>query len=172
MYQQGYIPSQNQSPPQKSLNKRLIFIIAASVILIATATFLIINYIDNKKAAPSASSIVHSFVSYGFPVDNIVIYDSTTDPNQLLGRPDGYLSKASFADTKLDQIGSDPVGGTVEVFDSASAAKSRLDYVSVFDGTIFGSYCYLNGKVLLRLDYDLTPEQKKQYEDTLDEILK
>jgi len=32
-----------------------------------------------------------------------VVFTAATDPNDLLGRPNGYVSKASFTDTRIDQ---------------------------------------------------------------------
>ena len=122
----------------------------------------------------TAEEIVNEFKNEGLDIGNVIVYDETTDPNNKLGRPNQYTSKASFADSRLTQEdfeGADPVGGTVEVFNNAADAKTRYDYIySVAHGTMFEQYMYLFNNVLLRLDFELTPTQASEYEKVLKSI--
>lgn len=128
---------------------------------------------EKQPDAPDAEAVVNALIDAGIPVDNITVYTAENDPNELLGRPNQYTSKVNFADTRLDQSGDDPVGGSVEVFANEEDAKNRYDYV---DGigekmSLFAQYLYLTGPVLLRLDKSLTPDQAKEYQDAFDKFL-
>ena len=109
-----------------------------------------------------------------------VVFTAATDPNDLLGRPNGYISKASFTDTRIDQAtleglepGSIDFGGTVEVFEDEDAATKRMEYIQAVLGsdTPFGTeYDYVRGPVLLRVIGTLTTDQAAAYEAALDAI--
>lgn len=128
----------------------------------------------NQPAAPDVRAIIQRFIDADLPVGRVVVYDASTDPNSMLGRPKSYTAKASFADTRISQTDDEeiPRGGTIEIFANSADAKSRYDYVSAFDGSIFGSYQYLHDTALLRIGYDLTPEQADAYDKVLIEAIK
>jgi hypothetical protein len=121
----------------------------------------------------SAGSLVGLFQANGLPVGKFQVYNASTDPNKLLGRPGLYTSKANFVDTRIDQSGfagektiDTEQGGSVEVFASEEDAKQRADYVrSITRGSaLFAEYSYLRDRVFLRLSKELTPKQAKAYE--------
>lgn len=117
----------------------------------------------------TSKEITQLLVDIGFPIENIIDYTAETDPNSLLGRPGAYVSKNNFADIRLEQPGytsDDPVGGTIEVFEKASDAKERYNYLTSMTSSpgIFFQYSYLYKNVYLRLDGALTPEQAEEYE--------
>lgn len=130
--------------------------------------------VKEKLINKTAEEIVKEFINEGLDIGDVIVYDETTDPNNKLGRPNQYISKASFADSRLaqeDYDGADPVGGTVEVFNNSADAKTRYDYIySVAHGTMFEQYMYLFNNVLLRLDFELTPTQASEYEKVLKSI--
>ncbi len=109
-----------------------------------------------------------------------VVFTAETDPNDLLGRPNGYVSKASFTDTRIDQEtltgfeeGDVDFGGSVEVFEDEDAATKRMEYIQAVLGsdTPFGTeYDYVRGPVLLRVIGTLTPDQAAAYETALGAI--
>jgi len=109
-----------------------------------------------------------------------VVFTPATDPNDLLGRPNGYTSKASFNDTRIDpetlgglDEGDVDFGGSVEVFASEDAARKRMDYIQAVLGSDspFGAeYDYVRGGVLLRVTGTLTPDQAAAYEAALSGI--
>ena len=118
-------------------------------------------------------SLVGLFQANGLPVGKFQVYNASTDPNKLLGRPGFYTSKSNFIDTRIDQSGfagektiDTEQGGSVEVFASEGDAKQRADYVrSITRGSaLFAEYSYLRDRVFLRLSKELTPKQAKAYE--------
>jgi hypothetical protein len=97
---------------------------------------------------------------------------ASTDPNNLLGRPGGYTSKADWTDSRSKPKLDDEVqrGGSVEVYDDPAAAEERAKYIAdtLKAAKIFGTeYHYLNGGVLLRVSGALTPDQAAEYEAAL-----
>ena len=61
-----------------------------------------------------------------------VVYTPDNDPNHLLGRPNGYTSKVSFTDSRVDPKllqGQRPdaldAGGSIEVYPDAGGAQLR-----------------------------------------------
>jgi hypothetical protein len=106
-----------------------------------------------------------------------IVYSAQTDPNQLLGTPNLYVSKAAFTDTRIDpaqaketEIGSVELGGSVEVFLDEADARARKQYIdeTIADLPIdVSEYSYVRGPVLLRLSRRLTPEQAAEYESAL-----
>ena len=123
--------------------------------------------------SPSAMQIVTELKKAGLPIGKTIEYDEKTDPNDLLGRPGKYTQKVNWADLRLRPPSSDPYSsGTIEVFDSTDDATSRKEYIEAL-GQAFsdGWYTFLQGDYLLRVSYDLTPEQAAVYEKALQEIL-
>ena len=120
-----------------------------------------------------AGSLVGLFQANGLPVGKFQVYNASTDPNKLLGRPGFYTSKSNFIDTRIDQSGfagektiDTEQGGSVEVFASEGDAKQRADYVRPITrgSALFAEYSYLRDRVFLRLSKELTPKQAKAYE--------
>jgi len=116
----------------------------------------------------AAEEIVNAFKDAGFPIDNVLVYDEETDPNALLGRPNQYISKVNFADTRIEQWDDEenPVGGSVEVFENTADAEARYEYINALSSSssMFVQYLYLYKNVFLRIDKDLTPDQAAAYE--------
>jgi hypothetical protein len=107
-----------------------------------------------------------------------IVYTAQTDPNQLLGTPHSYTSKAAFTDSRINpaeandtEIGSIELGGSVEVFANDADARARKDYLDqiVKDLPIdVSEYSYLHGPILLRVSRRLTPTQATEYQAALD----
>jgi hypothetical protein len=127
----------------------------------------------------TAAQVVDGLKAAGLPITKVTVYTAETDPNDLLGRPNGYTSKAAFSDGRLkgDDVrgveeGSVTLGGGVEVFATEAEARKRMQYIqSVLEAMeMLGTeYDYVEGPVLLRLSQLLTPEQAKQYARALAE---
>lgn len=114
----------------------------------------------------SAEEIISEFKDAGFPLGKILVYNEETDPNSLLGRPNQYTSKISFEDSRYEQFeGADPVGGTIEVFNNASDATSRYEYIDSLSksSSLFAQYIYQYQNVLLRVSGKLTPSHANIY---------
>lgn len=132
---------------------------------------------QEQQKPHDAKAIIEALKEAGLPIGEIEAYTAETDPNELLGRPGQYVSKANFVDTRIkEEVGENVEvenGGSVEVFANEEDAKRRFDYVSeIAKSGLFSEYDYLHGTVLLRLSHKLTPDQAKEYEQKLAEILK
>ena len=98
----------------------------------------------------------------------VVAITEDNDPNDLIGRPTGYVSAAVIYDegAECDELGSD-CGATVEVWRSAEEAQDRSDYIQgILEASpILGTeYNYLDGAVLLRVSGELKPSVASEYE--------
>ena len=109
----------------------------------------------------------------GFPISSINDYTDKTDPNGLLGRPGEYTSKVNWADTRVEQydVDDDPLGGTIEVFSSKNDMESRKQYLEMM---AVNEYIYEspNGLALMRINYNIVPDDAKQYENAFYEFCK
>lgn len=122
----------------------------------------------------TAEEFVKKIVEAGFPIKNIIVYTEETDPNNQLGRPNGYISKANFADDRCEQYdATDPEGGNFEVFKNVEDCTDRKEYLeSVYKAnSIFRMYMYQFDNVLFRLSRELTPSQAAEYEIAVISIL-
>lgn len=98
-----------------------------------------------------------------------ITYTAATDPNNLLGRPNGYASKTAFRDSLVPRtygadrsLGSVDVGGSVEYYSTSAGARRRADYIQGLQARspMLGTeYDYLDGAALLRVSGGLTPAQ-------------
>ena len=101
------------------------------------------------------------------------VYNAETDPNHLLGEPNGYTSEATFTDNRISPAdtagvrpGSIQKGGSVEVFADASSAtirRQRLGQLERNASLPAGEYTFTNGPALLRVSGRLTPAQAAEY---------
>lgn len=129
---------------------------------------------EDDRQPPSARSVVQGLKSDGLPVGKVVVFNASSDPNDLLGRPNQYIGKAVFRDRRAedDQLAelNASEGGTVEVFDDEEAARARFEYVEAIgkSGGPFAEYDYIDGRVVLRVSADLTPSQAAEYEAALE----
>ncbi|MFF1608866.1 hypothetical protein ACFVYA_13895 [Amycolatopsis sp. NPDC058278] len=103
-------------------------------------------------------------------------YTAEDDPNHLLGRPNGYISKTAFSDSRVkaddvEYLDEDAVerGGSVEVYTDEAGAKARMDFIqSIAKGMpAVGEYDYVKNGVLVRVSRFLTPDQAKAYQAAL-----
>ncbi|MEV4246937.1 hypothetical protein AB0J63_26430 [Streptosporangium canum] len=127
-----------------------------------------------------AAGVVKALTQKGLPVTLTVTYTADNDPNKLLGRPNGYASKASFTDKRVDiskvigKEGDVELGGSIEVFEDAGQAEQRADYIQEIGKNMpmLGEYDYVAGPVLVRVSKELTPDQAAGFEAALGEIVK
>ena len=124
-------------------------------------------------STPTAAQVVARFTSAHLPVVNVITYTATSDPNNLLGRPNEYTSKTSWSDTRIPasetvglQDGDTQFGGSVEVFPNVADAQARENYIqSVLKSmpALGTEYDYIVGDALIRVSGLLTPAQAAQY---------
>jgi hypothetical protein len=119
--------------------------------------------------ADTADVVLSAFRSAGIPISDIWVITAEDDPNELLGRPNQYIAKVSWKDTRITTSGEPGLdtGGTLEIFSNADDMQARKQYLeAVTKGIAFlAEYAYGNGTMLLRLSHELTPDQAKGYED-------
>lgn len=140
---------------------------------------------STKKEKPLTSDqIVQKMKDdYSLPITQELTYTEETDENGLLGRPDQYTSKTSWNDENdVDEVqmcndypDDDYRDCTVEVFENKSDARERQEYIeSVWeDGGLLhqDQYIYRAGTALLRVTYQITPDQAAAYEKAFYEIM-
>ena len=98
----------------------------------------------------------------------VVDITEDNDPNDLIGRPNGYVGGAVFYDSRLacDDLSVD-CGATLEEWPDEAAAQERSDYIQglLAETPAFGSeYHYLVDGFLLRVNGDLKPSEAEAYE--------
>lgn len=156
----------------KKISMRLICIVfAVMMALSVSACSNNTNSVENKPK--TASELTEALKNAGLPIDNIIVYDEKSDVNELLGRPNQYISKVNFADTTVEQTDKEnPIGGTIETFNNAADLKSRKDYIEKVtkDSPLLEQYIYVNGNYLLRVDSGVTPEDAKKYESEFSKL--
>lgn len=119
-------------------------------------------------AAKDAGQIVATLAAKDSHLKATITYTAATDPNHLLGRPNGYASKASFSDDQLSagdlagtQVGDVNQGGSIEMYATNSGASKRAAYIQSIVGSVtaLDEYDYVAGPALLRIAQNLTPDQ-------------
>ena len=150
---------------------------AATTAAAAGTTAAPAAHTTTPPAAADAAGVVARLKAARLPIGAVIVYTAATDPNHLLGRPGGYLSKAGFADTRIDpkdakddSQGAVDLGGDIEVFAAAAGANARADYIrkAMAAMPMLGTqYEYVSGPVLLRLSQVLTPDQAAAYKKAL-----
>lgn len=131
------------------------------------------HFVITVSKSLTAQEIANNLKEDGLPIGNLIVYTAETDDNQLLGRPNQYISRVRFADNTVDQSDSDdPVGGSIETFNNVSDLEVRKEYCEAISKSIpmFAQYYYVNGNYLLRIDNAVTPENAKKYEEAFAKI--
>lgn len=129
-----------------------------------------------KPASMDAEQVVKALTGSVASAKPATVYTAESDPNKLLGRPGGYVSKADLTDDRAKpKLEEDAVqqGGSVEIFEDPSEAEDRAKYIAdtLKAAKIFGTeYHYVNGGILLRVSGALTPDQAAEYEAALKKL--
>lgn len=132
-----------------------------------------------STSPPRTAEDVTKYLSTRVPTSKLTkAYNAEDDPNRLLGRPNGYLSKTAFSDSRVRNVQTYPPdaierGGSVEVFADEAGATARRTYIKQIAkaAPILGTeYQYQVGPVLLRVSKKLTPNQAQEYEAALTDL--
>lgn len=124
----------------------------------------------------SAEDYINALKETGLPIGRITVWDEKTDLNGLLGRPNQYIAKADFEDTRLEQFSTNLNGGTVEVFANEQDCEARYSYLEAMSDPSLGvigvnEYMYKGERVILRVSFDFTPSEAKEYEDAFNSLI-
>lgn len=96
-------------------------------------------------------------------VTQVVEITEDNDPNDLIGRPNGYSEAVVIYDSRVacDDLGSD-CGATLEVWPTGDAAQQRSEYILeiLSSSPAFGSeYHTVRENYLLRVTGDIVPSE-------------
>jgi len=107
------------------------------------------------------------------PITGTATVTAASDPSHLLGRPNGYSSKVTFIDTRVDkssvadpEAGSVDLGGAIECYDNPADAARRAAYIQQVEKAyplVGTEYTYLVGSAVIRISSALTPTQAAAY---------
>lgn len=131
---------------------------------------------QGRQVTQEAGDVLERIEAAGLPVEQPKVHSRDTDPDHLLGEPDGYRSKLSFEDGRVDGglvVDNDPgsvaLGGVIEVFGSARDARERaIQLQRDAEGIPTRSErAYVLRGVLLRLSPYLNERQAEQYRRAL-----
>jgi hypothetical protein len=112
----------------------------------------------------------------GVPLHTAVVYDASSDPNQLLGKPGGYASKIAFTDARTGVSPArvttkDPVeqGGSIEVFADQATASSRMQQLRTVTASsqLLQESDFQQGGVVLRVSRYFSATDANGYRDAL-----
>lgn len=96
----------------------------------------------------------------------VVVLNEDNDPNDLLGRPNGYLEGASIQWLPTcSEIDVQECGGSVEIWPNAAAAQRRAKYIQTVQrevGFVGSEYTYVKDAVVLRISGNVKPSQAKK----------
>lgn len=148
------------------MKKKIVIISSICVLLCMVIAGIV--YGLNRKPALTAEQVVSELQQGSLPIDGVIVYDENTDENNLLGRPNQYISKVNFADIRLEQFDpASPNGGTIEAFNSTSDLNRRKAHNEMVmkQYPIFTEYLFVHDRYILRLSKDLTPEQANEYKE-------
>jgi hypothetical protein len=100
-------------------------------------------------------------------VTKVVRITENNDPNDMIGRPNGYTNAAVLYDkgAGCTELGVD-CGATIEVWPTAAEARARAAYIQgiLQDAPVLGTeYDYLNERALLRVDGVIKPSTAGAY---------
>ncbi|MCY1139076.1 hypothetical protein OWR29_13850 [Actinoplanes sp. Pm04-4] len=120
----------------------------------------------------TAEAIVKKLQTAKLGLTHGVAQTEDTDPNNLLGRPNGYATRASAELPGGDKAGekySVDRGLVVEVFDTADLAQRRSDYIKGLqaESPILGTewhYRTADGTGLVRVSGNVKPSLAKKIE--------
>ncbi|MGW6919302.1 hypothetical protein ACWGB8_36625 [Kitasatospora sp. NPDC054939] len=133
--------------------------------------------------APDAAAVTAKLAAAGLPVKLTVVYDATTDPAGKLGKPQQYVSKTAFDDTRIAGLpkataaagkgrrDSIAYGGTVEVFATPEDAQGWAEYIDKAQQSMGSQmtpdHIFRRGTVVVRVSHLIPADQARAYQAAL-----
>jgi len=122
---------------------------------------------DESTSGPSITSnardLVDAFIDAGLPLLNVFEYDESTCPNGLLGRPNQYIERIDWDDSRYVE---ENESASIEVFNSHQDMLRRKEQIeSVWEVIpMLRQPLYYNDNMLLRLPSSFSPSTVDEYE--------
>ncbi len=117
----------------------------------------------------TAHSVAESIKAKIPEVAELIEITEDSDPNKLIGRPNGYVAASVLVDSRLPRcadLGAD-CGAMIEQWPDQAAAQSRADYIQSMlkSMPMLGQeWNTVKGGMLLRVAGDLKPSEARTYE--------
>lgn len=117
-------------------------------------------------AQPTAMQLAHQVKSKVSKVQKVVHITEDNDPNNLIGRPNGYIDGAILyiKGAPQDDFGV-AEGAFIEIWPTGTAAEARAKYIQKMEkaAPMLGSeYDTVHGRALLRVDQSIKPSYEKR----------
>lgn len=122
-----------------------------------------------KPDPVTAQSVAESIRATIPQVTELIEITEDNDPNNLMGRPNGYVEATVLVDSRLPKcntLGAD-CGAMIEQWPDQAAAQSRADYIQAMrrEMPMLGQeWDTVKGDLLLRVTGALKPSEAKAYE--------
>ena len=131
---------------------------------IVVFTYLKNSSDDNQNL--KAFQVIDTLKTSKLPISKIEYFTSETDLEKLLGKPEQYVEKASWIDTRIKTNSDDNfVGGGIEVFKSKELLWKRKSHWLAKESMFgFQNHYFENKNVLMILDGSLSQKQIAAYE--------
>ncbi|HWI42687.1 MAG TPA: hypothetical protein VNS81_03655 [Nocardioides sp.] len=124
-----------------------------------------------EPTAQSAARVLRSEIG---EITQLLAIDEDNDPNELLGRPNGYVAATVIFDSRVSCDSDDPgvdCGATIEQWPSPKAAKERSNYIQSLQAgsSLLGSeWNTVRGELLLRVSGEMKPSDAEAYADVFE----
>src|SRR5258708_37112079 len=137
---------------------RRLVVLSITMLIVSACSAAPVATVTTVPQTSSPDTVLKAFQSAGISISNIVVLTADSDPNKLLGRPNQYIAKVDWKDTRITTPG-DPgidTGGTLEIFSTIDDLQARKQYIDALSKSpLFAEYTYANGIMLLRLSHQL-----------------
>lgn len=131
---------------------------------------------EQAQSPETAAAVAESVTEAVDSATDVTEITEDNDPNDLIGRPNGYSAAAVITDEGGESgqdLGID-TGATVEQWGSESDAQGRSDYIQEIqkegDGLLGSEWNYVHEEFLLRVSGELTPSVADEYEAAFNEL--
>src|SRR5688572_23492802 len=122
----------------------------------AIACLFVFTTVAKAQNTPTALSVIDGFMEAGIPIIALHVFDETTDPLHLLGRPGQYIEMVAWHDDRRTIVAeTSPATGSIERFATRADMERRLNTLRALDGTFLSPYYrFTHGLMILRISYD------------------
>jgi len=118
----------------------------------------------------TAQSAAESIKAAVPEIQELIQLTENNDPNNLIGRPNGYEAATVLVDSRAECSLTEPgvdCGGTIEQWPDQNAAQRRADYIQGIreSSPALGSeWATVRGNLLLRVSGKLKPSEAQHYQ--------